>query len=122
MDNVIVPPWKKLGKIMPTKKVLDLSSAKWSNITFRNIITIPPLLTLTIIYATSMKYENLCIGCITTVKAVDTIHKDDASFPKSSISYRRIIQFLYPASHEITSLVISIPQDTGHVKAYTDEL
>ena len=41
-DDVVVPPWKNLTKISSAQDVISLSSRSGSNVTFRNIITIPP--------------------------------------------------------------------------------
>ena len=70
-NDVTIPAWKKLKKFASPKDVLDLKLEGGSVISFRNIVTIPPLLALAIIASSSSKPEDLFIECLTAATAYD---------------------------------------------------
>ena len=122
-EKVNIPTITNILKCTTSQSVRDLQSPKNQNIAYlRSIIAIPPFLSLAAITSTSLKPEDLSVEFITAIKAYDTLHKDDKKFPKASLNCKRILQFLWAATHNLLELTITITQESGQIRKFKEDL
>ena len=121
--NINSPTINNMLKCATPKCIMDLGSPSTQNTTsFRSLIAIPPLLSLAVMSSPSYLPEELMVDCIVAIKAFDVLHKDDKEFPKASTACKRILQFLWAASHNLLELTISITQDSAHITKFNEDL
>ena len=107
--KINTPTITNILKCTTPKCIMELGSPSIQNaIWLRSLIAIPPLLSLAVMSSPSFVPEELMMDCIVAIKAFDTLHKEDKEFPKASVTCKRIIQFLWAASHSLLELTISI--------------
>ena len=93
-DETRVLSWPSIAALTTPAQVKTIMPDARNVITkFRNIIAIPPFLAKTVMASTSMDPADILIDVLTSMKAFDTTHVVDASFPSSMTSCRCIIHF-----------------------------
>ena len=98
--KINIPAITNILKCTTPKSIMELRSpSKQNPIQLRSLIAIPPLLSLALMSSPSFVHEDVLIDCIVAIKAFDTLHKEDKEFPKASVTCKRILQFLWAASH-----------------------
>ena len=121
--QINIPSITNILNCTTSQSIMDLRSPSKQNVVnIRSFIAIPPLLSLAVMSSPSLQPEELCMDCIVAIKAFDTLHKEDKDFPKASVTCKRILQFLWAASHSLLELTISITQDSGHITKFNGDL
>ena len=90
------------------------------NLKFRHIIDLPPFLAKTVTASNSKTPAELIVKFIAPIKSFDTIHAVDASFPSAIDACRRIVYFLWTASHDKILVIVLVPQSDGIFKQFLD--
>ena len=122
-DKVKVPAWAAITRLSSTKEVKDQKAAvNGPNMEFRRLIAIPPFLHKSIISATSRDPGDLLIDCMTAITVFDNTHKDDDDFPDGLDACKRLLYFLWAATHNKIKETICIHISSGPVKQYCLDL
>ena len=118
-----VPSWESItGLVNAANVATTTTNARNPKLKFRHIIALPPFLAKTVIASISKSPSELIIGFISTIKAFDTTHAADASFPPAINACRRILYFLLAAAHDKIPVIVLVPQSDGLAKQFLDEL
>ena len=118
-----VPSWASITGIANAANVATTTTnARNLKLKFCHIIALPPFLAKTVIASISKSSAELIVEFISTIKAFDTTHAADASFPTAIDACRRILYFLWAEAHDKIPVIVSVSQCDGLAKQFLNDL
>ena len=118
-----VPSWESITGLANSANVATTTTnTRNLKLKFRHIIALPLFLAKTFIASISKNPAELIVKFISTIKAFDTTHAADASFPPYINACRRILYFLWAASHDKIPVIVSVPKSDGIARQFLDNI
>ena len=110
------------GLANATNVATTTTNARNIKLKFCPVIALPPFLAKTVIASILKTPAELIVKFIATIKAFDIKHSFDASFPSAIDACRRILYFLWAASHDKIPVIVSVPQSDSITNLFLNNL
>ena len=122
-DDVKLPDWGTFKALSTAKEVRDIRPPQnGTTEKFRCASPIPPLLIPSFSSPFSTDPTDLFVDYMVAIKAFDTTHKDDASFPSALEACKHVLYFLWAASQTQITECNYVSQNSGAPKQLHDDL
>ena len=124
-DTVLekIPAWTSFLSLTDADAVKDLPTrANAAEKGFRNCIPVPPFLASALIHQGGASVPELIMTAMTTIKAFDEEHKEDANFPSANTNCQMIVNWLFLSLKKKLATMPATPSINVAILAATSKL